>query len=106
MDLAKVVHGRTVTEVGVRDDPDLGKGLERPVHGRQVNFWMLGPNQRRDVLGTEVAIGVQQNPDHESARSGDAPSVGPDLVEDIVDGSWAHRASVGNRGDWSSVGGP
>ena len=95
MDLAKVVHGRTVTEVGVRDDPDLGKGLERPIHGRQMYFGMLGPNQAGDVLGTEVAIGVEQHPNHEPARRCDSPAVGADLVEDVVDGTWTHRPSVG-----------
>ncbi|MEP6625221.1 MAG: hypothetical protein ABJC79_12305 [Acidimicrobiia bacterium] len=49
-----------MAEVGMRDDPDLGEGLERPVHRREVHLGMLDPDQVRDVPGAEVTIGAEQ----------------------------------------------
>ena len=85
VDLAEVVHGGAVPEVSVRDDADLGQGLERPVDGGPMHLRVLGPDQRRDVVSAQVAIVVDQYSYHQPPGRGDPPTMGPDLVEDRAD---------------------
>lgn len=97
MNLTQVVHGGPVTEVGVGHDADRRQRFERSVHGGEMDLGVLGLDRRSDVLRAQMIAGVEQHADDQPARCCDPSAVRSDLVEDGIDITRGHVASLGMR---------
>ena len=103
MQRAEVVHGRSVTNVGVRDDSHRFERLEGAVHGSHMHLGMLATDCRGEILGAGVSGGVQQRPHHEPASRRDPATVRTDLLEHGIDVGPGHAVILRNPLRASSV---
>ena len=72
---------RTVRLVHVFDESPLVQGVERPVHGRQMDLGMRVVNTRRQIVGGEMFGRAREQLDHEPPRGRDPPAFGAQRVE-------------------------
>ncbi len=83
----KVINGRSVTEVGVLDHPQVTQRVQGPVARGPVDPRMAGLHPIRQVFDAQMSIGLSQLLQEHSTGSRQTLSPPPQLVQ--------HRCQLG-----------
>lgn len=94
VNVAEMVHGRSVADVGVLDHPEFFERVEGPVDGGQVHLGMCRLDDRGEVFGVDVRVGGEDRLDDQAARRCDPAAPLANLVEDLVNSEDGHRHTV------------
>lgn len=87
----KVVGSGTMTEMGVRHNPQTLEFVEIPIHRGKVDVRRAPLKVVGDLLSGEVSLRLDETPDQKPPRSRDPVPLGPEHREDVLDALFEDR---------------